>query len=174
VPLVDLPPLGVLGANVAVWGAAHALSGYAVHRLPVARLQRDGRLLRLRRFEAGGRRYERALRIQRWKDRLPEAGDLFRGGVSKRRLPPGEGGGVERFVVETRRAELGHWLCLACLPLFPMWNPPLGVALMVAYGLAANLPCILVQRYNRGRCLRVLAARAERSRASSSGATPPA
>ena len=103
------------------------------------------------------------LGVRRWKDHLPEAGALFPGGVSKRQLPPGEDGGVGRFVVETRRAELGHWASLACLPLFPLWNPPIGVAVVVAYGLAANLPCIVVQRYNRGRGQRLLAARRART-----------
>jgi glycosyl-4,4'-diaponeurosporenoate acyltransferase len=161
--VLQLPALGILAANALVWGIAQSASGLAVHRLPTSRLQRDGRLLRLAAVEDGGRLYDRVLGVRRWKDHLPEAGDLFRGGVSKRRLPPGDDGGVERFAVETRRAELGHWLSLTCLPLFPLWNPPIGVALMVAYGVAVNLPCIVVQRYNRGRCQRLLAARAARA-----------
>ncbi len=55
------------------------------------------------------------------------------------------------FVRETRRAELAHWWALACGLLFVLWNPPLAAALLVAYGVAANLPFILIQRYNRFR-----------------------
>jgi glycosyl-4,4'-diaponeurosporenoate acyltransferase len=36
-----------------------------------------------------------------------------------------------------------------CLPLFFLWNPPWACLVMTTYALAANLPCILAQRYNR-------------------------
>ena len=38
---------------------------------------------------------------------------------------------------------------LACLPLFFLWNPPWACAVMAFYAIAANMPCIAVQRYNR-------------------------
>lgn len=160
IPLVHLTDLQILAANVVLWGLAHGLSGYAAHRLPLDRLHRDGPLLRLRRFEAGGRVYERWCGIRRWKDRLPEAGDLFAGGMSKRRLPPGRS--LDRFAAETRRAERGHWLSLVALPLFAVWNPPIGVALMVAYGVLVNAPFIAIQRYNRARITRIQQRRAAR------------
>jgi glycosyl-4,4'-diaponeurosporenoate acyltransferase len=144
--------------DVIAWGLVHAATGYAVHRLPVARLG-DGWLYRRRRFETE-RLYRRVLRVPRWKDRVPEAGAVFAGGLSKRHLPPAAAGGLERFVVETRRAELGHWAAAGAGPFFLLWNPwPAGIALIV-YGVAANLPCIVIQRYNRLRAERVLAARA--------------
>lgn len=142
--------------DIVAWGAVHAGSGYLVHRLPVAWLARDRWLFRERRWERGGRRYRTTLRIHRWKDRLPEAGALFTGGVSKRHVTAAADGGLERFVVETRRAELGHWLAMVPAPLFALWNPP-GVAVaMVVYALAVNLPFVAIQRYNRVRSNRVL------------------
>lgn len=155
-PLVVLPTLWIVAANVAFWAAVHTTTGLYVHRLPVERLERDRWVHRPRRVEAGGRLYD-ALAIRRWKDRLPEAGALFAGGVSKRHLPPAAEGGLERFVVETRRAELGHWLALLPGPLAVLWNPPVGAVAMVAYGVLANLPFIAVQRFNRQRAQRVLA-----------------
>ena len=133
------------------WGVFHAATGYAAYRLGEARLSRDGWLLRPRRFEAGGRWYRRRLRIHGWKDRVPEAGALFAGGVSKRQLPSYDASGLELFVRETRRAELAHWWALLCGPVFLLWNPPLASVLLVAYGVAANLPFIMIQRYNRFR-----------------------
>lgn len=154
--------------DIVAWGAVHAGTGYLVHRLPVGWLARDRWLFRERRWEQGGRRYRRALRIHRWKDRLPEAGALFAGGVSKRHVTGDDAGGLERFVVETRRAELGHWLAMVPAPLFALWNPP-GVAVaMVVYALAVNLPFVAIQRYNRARALRVLrSSRSERRSAAS-------
>jgi glycosyl-4,4'-diaponeurosporenoate acyltransferase len=71
--------------------------------------------------------------------------------VSKAHLPAPGRAGLDRLVIETRRAELGHWLALAAGPAAILWNPPIGVALMVAYGVAVNLPFIAIQRYNRFR-----------------------
>ena len=39
---------------------------------------------------------------------------------------------------------------------FFLWNPCWADLVMVAYALAANLPCILAQRYNRSRFQRLL------------------
>ncbi|MBV9952189.1 MAG: glycosyl-4,4'-diaponeurosporenoate acyltransferase [Acidimicrobiia bacterium] len=164
-------PLTIV-VDVIVWGLVHAGTGYAVHRLPPERL-RDAWLYRRRRFETD-RLYRRVLRVPRWKDRVPEAGAVFAGGMSKRHLPPGRAGGLERFVIETRRAELGHWSAAAAGPFFLLWNPwPAGVVL-IAYGLVANVPCIVIQRYNRLRAERVLAARADaRAVADTSGRSIP-
>ena len=164
-PPLALAPAGILVADAGLWALAHVGGSYAAHRLPRSRLDHDGPLLRLRPFEEGGRLYER-FGIRRWKDRLPEAGALF-GGISKRALPAPVDGGIERFARETRRGELAHWWSLLPLPLFALWNPPAGLALMASYGVAVNLPFIVVQRFNRGRAQRVIAARSARAERSS-------
>ncbi len=144
--------------DVAVWGAWSASVGFAAHRLPTRWLARDGFVLRLRPAERDGRVYRR-LRIKRWKDRLPEAGSLFGGGFSKRAVRGHDAAYFERFVVETRRAEVTHWWVMLAAPFFFLWNPPALGVVMVVYALAANGPCLLVQRYNRARLYRVLARR---------------
>ena len=155
--LTQVMPLGVtVLVDAVAWGVFHAATGYATHRLPDHRLREDGPLLRPRRFETGGHWYRRRLRIHRWKDRLPEAGDLFAGGISKREVPSYDEAGLRLFARETRRAELAHWWCLACGPVFVLWNPPLAAGLLVAYGVLVNLPFIAIQRYNRFRIQAVL------------------
>ena len=146
-----MPQTATILVDIAAWGAFHALTGYAAHRIDDSRLERDGWLLRQRAFEDGGRWYRRRLRIHRWKDRLPEAGALFAGGISKRQLPAYDAAGLAVFARETRRAELCHWWAMACGPLFVLWNPPLASALLITYGVAVNLPFITIQRYNRFR-----------------------
>lgn len=154
-PPIDLAGPVALTLNVVAWGCAHASTGWYVHRLPQRRLDHDGWLWRQRSWERGGQRYE-GLGIRRWKDRLPEAGALFAGGMSKRHLPSIDTAGLDRFAVETRRAELGHWLCAAAIPIFAIWNPPAIFAVMVLYGLGVNLPFIAVQRFNRIRIERIV------------------
>ncbi|RYB91686.1 hypothetical protein EUA93_16150 [Nocardioides oleivorans] len=146
-----MPQALTVVVDIVAWGAFHAATGYAAHRLSDAQLDRDRWGLRPRAFEDRGRCYRRWLRIHRWKDRLPEAGALFEGGISKRQLPARDVDGLRTFVRETRRAELGHWWALWCGPLFVLWNPPVAAGLLIAYGVLANLPFILIQRYNRFR-----------------------
>jgi glycosyl-4,4'-diaponeurosporenoate acyltransferase len=151
-----MPQTVTVAVDVVAWGFFHSTTGYAAHRLDDRRLSREGWWLRPRSFETADR-YRRWLRINRWKDRLPEAGALFAGGVSKRQLPSYDVAGLELFVRETRRAELGHWWAMACSPLFVLWNPPLAAGILVTYGVLVNLPFILIQRYNRIRTTALLA-----------------
>ena len=109
-----MPQTVTIVVDVVAWGVFHAATGYAAHRLSDERLARDGWGLRERRFEDRGRWYRRRLHIHRWKDRVPEAGALFDGGVSKRELPALDTAGLELFVLETRRA----------VPAATRWGPP--------------------------------------------------
>jgi glycosyl-4,4'-diaponeurosporenoate acyltransferase len=152
----------VVAADALVWAAWSVVVGYAAHRMPVDRLAKDGPVTRLRAVERDGRIYER-LRIRRWKDRLPELGNAFPGGESKRELRSGASTDLRRLVAETRRAELVHWAIPAVVPVFALWNPAGLMAAMGAYAVVANVPCLMVQRYNRGRLLRVIARRERRT-----------
>jgi glycosyl-4,4'-diaponeurosporenoate acyltransferase len=150
---VNPVPAALIDAAVwAVWGTT---VGYLAHRVPADRFARDGFVTRLRSVERDGRAYER-IGIRRWKDSLPEAGAVFRGGVSKRTLPGRDRDALAAYAAETRRAELVHWLVPAIVPLLLLWNPWWLWTCMVVYAIAANVPCLLVQRYNRGRVLRAL------------------
>jgi glycosyl-4,4'-diaponeurosporenoate acyltransferase len=155
----------VVAIDVVAWAAISAGAGYLAHRLPVRWLTRDRAPFRLLPFERGGRWYEQRLHIKRWKDRLPEAGALFRGGFSKRAVRARGAEHLGRFVVETRRAELTHWLILAAGPFFFLWNPWWLGVLMVGYAVVANVPCLVIQRYNRARLERVLSRAVETRRA---------
>jgi glycosyl-4,4'-diaponeurosporenoate acyltransferase len=144
-----------IALDVVAWGVFHAATGYFAHRLDDRQLSRDNWLLRPRAYETS-RWYRRWLRIERWKDRVPEAGALFPGGISKAHLPAPGRSGLDLFIRETRRAELAHWWAMACGPLFALWNDPLPTTLLIAYGVLVNLPFIAIQRYNRIRARTVL------------------
>jgi glycosyl-4,4'-diaponeurosporenoate acyltransferase len=142
--------------GAATWAVWSAVCGYVAHRLPARWLERDWWLLRLRGPERGGRWYERVLHIKQWKNLLPEAGALFTGGFSKRKVTRHDREYLEQFSRETRRAELAHWPILALGPTFFAWMPWWLALAMLGYAVAANVPCILVQRYNRARLERML------------------
>lgn len=162
-PLVPLTDGWAVVVDCIVWAVWSTGVGYVMHRRPVSAFDHDTFWTRLRPFEADGRFWERTVRIKRWKHRLPEAGDFFDGGFDKKRLHGDDPAALERFVVETRRAEVTHWVVLAAAPAFVLWNPWWLALVMATFAVVANVPCLITQRYNRARLVRILARRARRS-----------
>lgn len=150
--------LVVVLADSAAWAAWSVVVGYLASRIPADRLHHDGFLTRLRSWERDGRVYEQ-LAIRSWKDRLPEAGGTFGDGMPKSRLPGRSTDDLHRFMAEARRAELVHWAIPLLLPVLALWNPPGLFAAMVVFAVVANVPCLIIQRYNRARIARILARR---------------
>lgn len=125
-------------------------------RLP-SRFQPERFPFRAWKWEKGGRVYAK-LHIDGWKKLVPDMSRVLPDMVRKE-LPAG--GAVtaeqaERLVQETCRAEVVHGasclLGLACFWLWPGWG---GVAVVLVWVLLANLPFILIQRYNRPRLARL-------------------
>ena len=135
-------------------------SGYLSHLLPLAWFATDNRLFRSRRFEQQGRIYRRVFLVHRWKNHLPEGGAIFTGGFSKRHLGLHRSqdpvATLQRFIAETRRAELSHWLPVVLSCTFFFWNPFPVAVWMPPIGFLGNLPFIIVQRTNRPRMMRLL------------------
>ena len=156
-----------------VWAVASIATGYVANRLPVSTFDHDNALTRLRPFEADGRFYERWWRIRRWKRWLPEGGDIFDGGFNKKHLRGRDDAHLERFIAETRRAEITHWVAMTFGPLFYLWSSWFLGTVMVVFGVLFNLPFVVAQRYNRARLERVLTRRARRRGATDDVGDPP-
>lgn len=154
--LVELPIIGIVLLNVAAWLIIQLGLAWSLTQIPAKHFNPRGHLARLRPSECSGHNYEKWFAIKRWKDRLPDGASWFGGGFAKSGLRLRTPEFLEQFLRETWRGEVVHWLALLLVPLFAIWNPPWAVGVNAIYALAANLPCILVQRYNRGRFLRVL------------------
>jgi glycosyl-4,4'-diaponeurosporenoate acyltransferase len=138
------------------WGAVVGLVG---SKLPAQRFATDGPLTPLRPWERGGRLWA-AVGLRHWKRFVPELAWLS-GGVRKKHLLSGADG-RHRLEAETRQAEVVHWA--ACLPILvmPIWGPPWVFSAMALYAFCANAPCIVIQRYNRGRLMQLSSRRATR------------
>jgi len=127
-----------------LWRKA-SLNSFDCHRFP----------FRTYGFEKQGKVYEEKLKIKRWKAMMPEAGGVFRG-FGKRRVRYRNVSYLKAFAKETCRAEIVHYSIMAALPLFIIWNPPLSLLIMMPIVVAGNLPCIIIQRYNRPRLLKII------------------
>ena len=71
---------------------------------------------------------------------------------------------IEQWILrgENVRGEAVHWIVLSSSVFFFLWNPWWAGLIMVAYALAANGPCIVAQRYNRIRLMKILGAATRR------------
>ena len=161
--LIELPMPWLIALNVLGWPIIQLGLAWVFTRLPASSFHPPRALD----IEGDGSFYQIAFRIRAWKDRLPDAATWFSSGFAKARLEQANPAYLERFIIETWRGELCHWSALAFMPVFFLWNPWWGDLIIVAYALGANLPCILVQRYNRIRLMKLkcradLASRASR------------
>lgn len=91
------------------------------------------------------------LQIKRWKDKVPDGGDWVKGGIKKRNIKITNQEGLSRLYLETKRAELSHWLQIIPAPIFFTFNDLISGSFMIFYAFCFNLPFIIIQRYNRKR-----------------------
>jgi glycosyl-4,4'-diaponeurosporenoate acyltransferase len=150
---IDLPVTWVIMLNIIGWPVIHVV---------VARvfIHISERVFNFRSplFHCGAaekRVYERLASIRNWKRLLPDGAPWLRG-FAKKKLIAKDLNYLNRFARETCRAELAHWVMLCFAPFFFLWNPLWADIVMLIYGLVANVPCILAQRYNRGRLMPVI------------------
>lgn len=119
--------------------------------IPRRLLSPERGLFREREWEQGGRVYKRLFRVNRWKHLLPDGAAVTKGGYRKKRLTDFSRENLDRFLLESCRAELTHLLAILPFWVFGFIGPPRMIVYMLLYAMAVNLPCIVVQRYNRPR-----------------------
>jgi glycosyl-4,4'-diaponeurosporenoate acyltransferase len=109
-------------------------------------------------FEKDGRIYDRIFRVSRWKHLLPDGGMVFKKrGFRKKHLDSFSEENLSRFLTESARGELTHWLAILPFWVFGFFAPPEVIWCMLLYALLVNVPCIIAQRYNRPRVERLIA-----------------
>jgi len=154
--VIDLPIGWTIVLDSIAWAVIQPMIAYLCVRLPTSALDARQWLFRTRKWERGGAIYERLFLVKRWKSLLPSGGTVFQGGFSMKHIISRRKEYLERWVRETCRAELTHLIALISSGMFFLWNPPVLGFLMVFYAVVANMPCIVVQRYNRPHIIRIL------------------
>ncbi|MBN8207664.1 glycosyl-4,4'-diaponeurosporenoate acyltransferase [Bacillus sp. NTK071] len=134
--------------NILAWLIIHVVLSYICLRLPDSFYESEKSEIDLKDWEL---KLYKIVGIRKWKTILPDGGGVFRGGFRKKELKALTSTYINKFILETRRAELTHWILIPPAILFFLWNPPLVGWIMVGYALLVNLPFIMIQRYNRYR-----------------------
>lgn len=149
----------------------HFVIGVLANKLKTPLLNRYSRLIRPFCWEEESMFYERILHVPQWKDAMPDLARRLSGGFAKDRIQSREVSYLRRFESEIRFSQIMHSACFLSLPIFLLRRSGLRV-LLVAGFLAAHLPCLVIQRYNHPRFLRVLRKISTDRPAENAGATP--
>ncbi len=150
-PLVNLEGFYLLLAIIfgcLVFQLSGALIALAV---PDRWYERNHWMFRLRKFEKSGEFYDRVFRVSRWKKYLPDGGKY-----KKKHLNDMSPKGLEKFIIESKRAELSHILGFIPFFAFILFTPWYTWPILLVYALLVNIPCWMAQRYNRPRVERLL------------------
>lgn len=139
-----------------LWGVFQTLAALICEKLPVTLFRYDNWLFQTRAFEDNGILYEKVFHIRLWKKYLPDGAAVKKSGYRKKYLRDFSSENLNKFLVESCRAELGHLLAIAPFWVFGLFLPPISLPIMLIYAITINLPCIIAQRYNRPRIVKLL------------------
>lgn len=159
--IIFLKPLQTVILDIVAWVVIHLSIGFASSTIPLKKLDPGKRFFHAYDWEQDGRIYEKLFKVRRWKHLIPNGSALYKNAFSIRRLSDSSPETLRRWLKESVRAEICHWLMIPPGFLFFLWNNVLVGWLMVLYAFLNNLIPIVLQRYNRPR-LRKLLAIAER------------
>lgn len=149
-------PLTILLVFI-VWGVFQVLAALICLNLPDRFFNPDGWFFKSHKFEKQGQIYQSFFLVNRWKHLLPDGGAAWGGkGFEKKKLRNRSQDYLQEFLMESARGEMTHWLAILPFWVFGFFTPFNTIWMMLAYSLVANLPCIIVQRYNRPRIQRLL------------------
>lgn len=130
---------------------------FIVLRIPARGFHPNGVVFRQRHFEKEGLLYVKHLKIKQWKKYAPDGAAFSKKrGFPKKKLKEVSISYLNRFFLETCRAETAHWILIGVAPLFFLWNRFWVGWFMIGYAVVQNLPLIMIQRYNRIRFRRIL------------------
>ena len=140
-----------------LWGIIQAGTALICIHLPERFFDPDSFLYRTHRFEKNGEFYKSVFKVRSWKGLLPDGGALWsKKGFRKKNLKDMSIENLRRYLIESARGEMTHWMAISAFWVFGFFTPIYVLWMMLAYALALNLPCIIAQRYNRPRIRRIL------------------
>lgn len=163
--LKNLSFINMLLSNILVIGIWHLVVFCMCIKIPQSAFDPSkGRFVQ-KDWERGGLWYRDKLKIQSWKDKLPQY--IGKSGFSKKHLNGLSIEYLDQFIEETCRGEWMHMKNCLCSIVILIINPLLVGVIASFFIMLGNLPFAIVQRYNRFR-LQVLKKRRIRELQSSS------
>lgn len=139
-----------------LWPIIQVSAALLCMKIPRKYLNYTSRLFREHKWEMNGTLYVKIFHIKKWKHLLPDGGAVVKDGYKKKNLMDYSIHNLDLFIVESCRAELSHILAILPFWIFGLFIPADSIIYMFLYALIVNLPCIIAQRYNRPRIIKVM------------------
>ena len=152
----QLSQFWIIFLDISVWVVIHLGISYLCSLIPLNKFNTENCWYSTKKFEYKGNIYIGFFKIKKWKHLVPDGAKLFKNGFPKKKLQSCSPEYLEAFMLETCRGELTHWMQLLPAGIFFLWNIWWAGIIMIVYALCVNIPCILLQRYNRARLQKVL------------------
>ncbi|PCQ20676.1 glycosyl-4,4'-diaponeurosporenoate acyltransferase [Mammaliicoccus sciuri] len=135
--------------NALYWFIAQMIIAQLGTRISYKFLEKDNKYFRSWNFEKEGQLWQQLVKVQNWKDYLPDGQHINRNIKSKATFDFSKNVyEIQQFILETRRAEILHMMSI--FPIIAFYKSSKSVKIInFAYVVIANVPCIIVQRYNR-------------------------
>jgi len=154
--LIEFPMVWTIIIDSFAWAFFQISISFFTLSLPERYFQKQTFIYPAGKWGNEGQFWQTHFDIKNWAKIIPDGTRILKEGFYKKNLQQKEANYLETFILETKRAELTHWLSILPSVLFFLWNPVWLGWIMVIYALLFNVPIILVQRYNRPRLERVL------------------
>ena len=147
--LRGIPALHLFLWNVMIITAWHVVVFVACVKLPMSTFDAAKSRYQPKSWEHNGRIYRDKLKIQLWKDKVPQ--HIGKDGFSKEHLTDMTLPYLEEFIMETCRGEWMHLNNCLCSVVVILINPLVPGLILCFLILLGNLPFAIIQRYNRFR-----------------------
>lgn len=161
--IVFLPDWATILLFFVVWALIQVGAALLCLVLPDKFFQSNKGIFKTRKFEKDGQFYQTFFKIKKWKHLLPDGAKMVKIGYAKKTLTDYSTANLNKFLVESCRAELTHLLPIGLFWVFFFFTTPLITLFMFGYSLLVNLPCLFAQRYNRPRIQKLLTSKQKSS-----------
>ncbi len=129
------------------------ISSYLVNLISYKTLRNIYPLFRSRPFEKKGQIYEKYLKIKLWKDYIPAVGSFDKKSMTREKINDDY---ISMYLLESLRAELCHFYAILFATVVLFCTVHEEWLFIIIYTFILNMPCLIIQRYNRPRFERML------------------
>lgn len=156
VQILFLSSIETIILNIIAWGMFHLSIGYLSAKIPLEWLNPDHWFFQTFVWERHGMIYDQLFHVRAWKRFIPNGSALYRGAFSIKNLPTNDPVYLSRWVTESVRSEVCHWIMIIPGFFFFLWNDVAVGWLMVVYAFLNNLIPVIMQRFNRPRMRKLI------------------
>lgn len=132
------------------------IASYLVNLLSYRSLMKIYPFFKTRKWEDRGNIYQKLFHVKEWKEYIPSIGSFDKKNIEKTRITPNF---VAQYLLEGLRAELCHLYAFVFALLLLLITVTRAWFFILVYTIILNIPCVIIQRFNRPRFERLIRTR---------------